>query len=170
MWNIPTEERLAKIPKLYETEHVPLKDKLIYLHFFIGGCDWYIAEFDGVDIFFGFAILNNDYEMAEWGYVSISELKDIKIQGWLEVDCETEEIWQICKASEIEKIRIAHGWLKEKETRQDISKEEELILKVKAGHFRDFQSLFSEVTSFYSEFFGIDPYPIWQEANGNKTT
>ena len=43
MWNIPSEERLKRIPRLYETEKVPLKDKLIYLHFFIGGCDWYIA-------------------------------------------------------------------------------------------------------------------------------
>jgi hypothetical protein len=69
MWNEPTKERLATIPRLYETENIPIKDKPIYLHFFIGGCDWYIAEFDGDDIFFGFAILNNDYEMAEWGYV-----------------------------------------------------------------------------------------------------
>jgi len=64
MWNQPTRQRLAKIPKLYETENIPLKDKLIYLHFFIGDCDWYIAEFDG-DLFWGFAILNGDYEMAE---------------------------------------------------------------------------------------------------------
>ena len=40
MWNTPTTDRLSKIPKLYETEHIPLQDKLIYLHFFIGGCDW----------------------------------------------------------------------------------------------------------------------------------
>ena len=81
-----------------------------HLHFFIGGCDWYIAEYDGKDTFFGFAILNNDDEMAEWGYVSFRELKEIRIDGWLEVDCETEELWQIRKASEIEKIRKAHGW------------------------------------------------------------
>ena len=43
MWNEPTKEQLAKIPGLYETEGIPLKDKLIYLHFFIGGCDWYVA-------------------------------------------------------------------------------------------------------------------------------
>ena len=60
MWNEPNKERLEKLPKLYETEHTPLKDKLIHLHFFIGGSDWYIAEFDGKDLFFGFAILNND--------------------------------------------------------------------------------------------------------------
>ena len=168
MWNKPTKERLSKIPGLYETEHIPLKDKEIHLHLFIGGSDWYIAEYDGEDIFFGFAILNNDFQNAEWGYCSFSELKSIKI-GWLEVDCEIEEVWKVRRTSEIDKIRIAHGWLKEKESPRDISKEEELVLKVKAGHFIDFQSLFDEVTSFYSDFFGIDPYPIWEVVNGHET-
>jgi hypothetical protein len=166
MWNEPTKKRLAKIPKLYETENIPLKDKLIHLHFFIGGCDWYIAEFDGDDTFFGFAILNNDYEMAEWGYVSFRELKSIKIDGWLEVDCEVEEIWQVKKAIEIDKIRIAQGWLKKENTSQNISKEQELIMKVRAGHFEHFQDLFAEVTSPYSDFFGLDPYKAWE----NKET
>ena len=105
MWNTPSKERLAKIPKLYETEHIPLKDKLIYLHFFIAGCDWYIAEYDGNDLFWGFAILNNDHHNAEWGYISFNELKALKLK-WLEVDCETEEVWQILRASEIDKIKI----------------------------------------------------------------
>lgn len=43
MWNEPGREQLSKIPRLYGTENVSLKDKLIYLHFFIGECDWYIA-------------------------------------------------------------------------------------------------------------------------------
>ena len=110
MWNIPNKKRLGEIPKLYETENTPLKDKLIHLHFFIAGCDWYIAEYDGEDLFWGFAILNNDYEMAEWGYISFSEMKSIKLKGWLEVDCETEEAWEVRKASEIEKIKKAQGW------------------------------------------------------------
>ena len=110
MWNTPTTDRLSKIPKLYETEHIPLQEKLIYLHFFIGGCDWYIAEFDGEDLFWGFAILNDDFQNAEWGYISFSELKSIKVGGWLEIDCELEEFWVVQKASEIEKIRKAHGW------------------------------------------------------------
>ena len=50
MWNIPTEERLAKIPRLYEIKEAKLADKLIRLHFFLGGCDWYIAEYDGDDM------------------------------------------------------------------------------------------------------------------------
>ena len=170
MWNEPTKERLAKIPKLYETENIPIKDKPIYLHFFIGGCDWYIAEHehDG-DLFWGFAILNSDYEMAEWGYVSFSELKSIKIDSWLEVDCELEEIWEVKKAIEVDKIRIAQGWLKENDAPKNVPKEKELILKVKAGHFEHFQDLFAEVTSPYSDYFGIDPYPIWEVGHENET-
>ena len=122
MWNIPTKERLSRIPKLYETEHVPLKEKLIVLHFFIAGCDWYIAEYDGDDIFWGFAILNEDYELAEWGYVSFSELKSIKLKGWLEVDCEVEDAWLVKKAREVDKIRIAHGWLKDNENPPNMSR------------------------------------------------
>lgn len=168
MWNEPAKERLSKIPKLYETEDVPLQEKLICLHFFIGGCDWYIAEFDGQDMFWGYAILNNDFDMAEWGYVSFKELKEINING-IEIDCELEEIWQVKKTIEIDKIRIASGWLKENNAQQNISKKEELILKVKAGHFHDFQDLFAEVTSPYSDFFGMDPYPIWEVAHEHAT-
>jgi len=165
MWNIPAQQRLETIPRLYETEDIPLKDKLIYLHCFIGGCDWYIAEYDGEDLFWGFAILNNDLQNAEWGYISFGELKSIRIRNFLEIDCETEAVWQVRKASAIEKIRIAHGWPKDNEAPRENNKEQELVLKVKAGHFDHFQDLFSEVTSPYSEFFGIDPYPIWEEAH-----
>jgi hypothetical protein len=103
MWNTPTEKRLSKIPRLYETEHLQLKDKLIHLHFFIGGCDWYIAEYDGEDTFWGYAILNGDTEMAEWGFISFSELRAINI-GYAEIDCELN--WRIKPASEVCKIRI----------------------------------------------------------------
>ena len=113
MWNKPNEERLAKIPRLYETEQIPLAAKLIHLHFFLGGCDWYIAEYDGDDLFFGYAILNSDTENAEWGYISFTELKDLKAFGdvngnsmiFVEVDCELEEYWEVRPASAIDKIR-----------------------------------------------------------------
>ena len=110
MWNTPTKDRLSKIPRLYETEHIPLRDKLIHLHFFIGGCDWYVAEFDGEDLFWGFAILNGDLENAEWGYISFSELKSTKVNGWLEVDCEPEDHFPVRKVNEIAKICKANGW------------------------------------------------------------
>ena len=100
MWNTPSQERLDQIPRLYETEGTPLGDKLIYLHFFLGGCDWYIAEYDGEDIFFGYAILNGDIINAEWGYISFNELKNIKF-SFAEVDCELENFWHILPAREI---------------------------------------------------------------------
>ena len=112
MWNKPSRERLSKIPKLYETEAVPLGEKLIYLHFFIAGCDWYACEYDDEDVFFGFVILNGDYEMAEWGYFSLADLKNINIHG-MEIDCELEELWIVRRAVEIDKIRIASGWSRE---------------------------------------------------------
>lgn len=114
MWNQPSAERLSTIPNLYETDHIKLKDKLIYLHCFIGSCDWYIAEYSpDEDLFFGYAILNGDTEMAEWGYISFIELRELKAFGqvidgsvcFMEVDCELEELWVVKPASEIDQIR-----------------------------------------------------------------
>ena len=104
MWNTPSLERLLTIPKLYETESTELADKKIYLHFFLGSCDWYIAEYDGEDTFWGYAILNGDDQNAEWGYISFSELKEIKV-GYIEIDCELEQLWRIKPASQIDKIK-----------------------------------------------------------------
>ena len=98
MWNPPTKKQLAKLPKLYATEKVKLENKMIRMHFFIGSSDWYIAEFDGVDTFFGYAILNGDLQMAEWGYVSLRELKEIKV-GYVEVDREIH--WKPKKFSKV---------------------------------------------------------------------
>jgi len=97
MWNMPTKAGLAKLPSFYETEKIDCNDKIIYLHFFIAGCDWYAAEFDGQDIFFGFVNLN-DAQNAEWGYFSLSELVEINING---VEIDTDLHWQTKKFSEI---------------------------------------------------------------------
>ena len=105
MWTIPTQKQLDTIPRLYETEDIPTKDKLVYLHFFIFACDWYIIEYDGYNRFFGYAILNGDTQCAEWGYISFNELKSINING-VEVDCETELSWHIRPASEVVKIQL----------------------------------------------------------------
>jgi hypothetical protein len=109
MWNEPSKELLETIPRLYETESIPLKEKQIHLHFFIADCDWYVAEFDGNDMFWGFAILNNDYFNAEWGYFCLSELKSINLHG-IEIECELKEYFPIQKASEIHKICKGNNW------------------------------------------------------------
>jgi len=100
MWCIPDQKRLDAIPKLYSTEDIPFKDTLIYLHFFIFGCDWYVAEFDGIDTLFGYAVINGDLELAEWGYFSFAELRNINIGGF-EVDCESDLFWKIKPFGEI---------------------------------------------------------------------
>lgn len=108
MWNKPTEKELRRIPAVYSTENTSLKEKMIHAHFFIGGSDWYAAEYNPEEqLFFGFAILNNDDEMAEWGYFSLQELAELKIK-FLEVDRDLH--FDPIKAKDIERIRIAQGW------------------------------------------------------------
>jgi len=108
MWNEPTPDELWVIPAMYATEETPCEDKIIYMHFFIGGCDWYVAEFDGGDSFFGFAILSNDLANAEWGYFSLSELKRLRCLG-IEVDRDLH--WKVRAAKEVEKITLSQGGL-----------------------------------------------------------
>ena len=113
MWNEPSKELLARLPRLYETEGTELEDKIIHLHFFMGGCHWYIAEYDGDDIFFGYANLN-DPEMAEWGYLSFQEFKDLQIEvpahkngrlvGNVPIQVDRELPWRPKKFSEITKL------------------------------------------------------------------
>lgn len=104
MWNEPTPRQLAKIPKLYETEGTPVGEKVIYEHFFIGNSDLYVAEYDRDDIFFGYAILGGDREMAEWGYVSYRELRELNIPPGIEIERDLN--WKARKAGEIEKIGV----------------------------------------------------------------
>ena len=97
MWNKPSQEQLGKVPGLYQTENVELEDKILDMHFFIGGCDWYAAEYDGEDIFFGFVNLN-DPQNAEWGYFSLKELDEINIKG---IGVDNDLHWQLKRFSEI---------------------------------------------------------------------
>jgi hypothetical protein len=74
---------ILNMPVTYETEEV--SDKIAQLHYFSASSDWYIIELDKGDAddedkfiqkqAFGFAILNNDYEMSEYGYMNIDEIK-----------------------------------------------------------------------------------------------
>ena len=108
MFNEPASAQLASIPRLYQTEDIPLKQKLIHLHFFIGGTDFFICEYNGTDTFWGFVILNGDYEMAEFGYINFDELESIRVNGWQEIDCDL--YWKTRPANQVDKICIAQGW------------------------------------------------------------
>jgi len=108
MWNKPSVSELSALPRLYASEDTPLKEKIIHMHFFIGGCDWYATEYDSEEqLFFGFAILNNDLEMAEWGYFSLQELAELKV-SFVEVDRDLH--WTPTQAQNVERICEAQGW------------------------------------------------------------
>ena len=106
MWNEPTPQALQQLPRLYQTEHVHLEDKIIHMHFFLGGCDWYMAEYDPKDRrFFGYVNLNNPAN-AEWDYTSYDELRAVNIQGF-EVDRDLLLATQTCHnhASHVKGLR-----------------------------------------------------------------
>lgn len=87
---------IDEMPGTYETEDIKTPDKIIYLHYFNNDSHWYIIEKDkgqsrkeekeaGLEYgrqyqAYGYAILNGDLEMAEWGYVNIEELREFDAQ------------------------------------------------------------------------------------------
>jgi hypothetical protein len=108
-------ENIADIPALYSTEEVALRDKVIHLHYFLGDCDWYIAELDpATGLAFGYAILHGDEYGAEWGYSSTVEMESLKLSiGDFDTIVERDLDWQAKSFSEItmpwmaEAIRLA---------------------------------------------------------------
>lgn len=70
------EHRINTMPQSYETDGQG--DKAIaYLHYFVGGCDWYITEKDmetEQHQAFGLACIHE----VELGYISIEELKNTR--------------------------------------------------------------------------------------------
>ncbi len=105
MWNEPAPDDLRKLPLLYATEGLAWPEKIIHEHFFLGACDWFMAEFcPDRRLFFGFVILHGDLVNAEWGYVSLDELRSVSLQG-LEID--RDRYWTPKPAAGIRLIRAA---------------------------------------------------------------
>lgn len=98
MFNPPTPKQLQKIPSLYSQENV--KDKKIYMKFFIGADTWYIAEinhkptptgYSPFTLMFAYHV-NERTKEGEWGYVSLEELKRIRVKGFIQVDRDLYEV------------------------------------------------------------------------------
>ena len=102
MLDMPSKEMLDSLPPLYATANIPVAEKLIYLHFYFGDCHWLVCEFDGEDLFFGYAILHGDMQNAEWGYFSLNELAEIDFNGF-QVCCNQD--WEPTPVSEIPMLR-----------------------------------------------------------------
>lgn len=107
MLNTPTEAQLASIPGLYQTEHISTEERLVYAHFHLFDSHWFILETDGIDTMFGFCILNGDLLNSGYGYVSLTDLKQIKVLGQFEVTF--DPYWEPKPAGQIELIRLAGG-------------------------------------------------------------
>lgn len=70
-----TKEVAKKMPKLYDTEHEPLEDKIALVKFFhpASNWTWYGIEFDGNDLFWGLVAGHE----TEFGYFSLKELSQL---------------------------------------------------------------------------------------------
>jgi hypothetical protein len=67
-----------QLPPLYAQDGDP--NAKAYVKFFdpMGAGTWYASEFDGEDLFFGFADLGMGPGYAELGYFSLKELESVK--------------------------------------------------------------------------------------------
>jgi hypothetical protein len=92
---------------------------VIHLHFFLGNNDWYIAEYGGKDTFFGFVCLNGWTDCAEWGYISYTELRELRVKQPIGIDgqrmfipleVDRDLYWESKKAIDVPLIRECQGW------------------------------------------------------------
>lgn len=86
MINIPITEQLNRLPRLNETERILLEEKIVHLHFQVDQSHWWAMKWDREDTFFGYVLLNGCSLDAKFGYFTLSELQEIKVEGWLEVE------------------------------------------------------------------------------------
>ena len=55
------------------------KEHPAIFHYFFGGSDFYVCEYDPKDgLMFGYGILNGDLQNSEWGYFSVLEFAQSK--------------------------------------------------------------------------------------------
>jgi len=78
---------LQKCPKINGT--VKMKEHPAIFHYFYGGCDSYICEYNPEQgLMYGYVILNGDLQNSEWGYISLEEYTDSQ---YLNIDYHFEE-------------------------------------------------------------------------------
>ncbi|MEQ1916574.1 MAG: DUF2958 domain-containing protein, partial [Gallionella sp.] len=83
---------IETMPKTYQTDRQD--DPVVYLHYFKGGCDWYITELDfEAEQLQAFGKADLGMGFPELGYISIVEL--------LECGVELDLHWPVRKLSEI---------------------------------------------------------------------
>jgi hypothetical protein len=116
-------ERLRKVieemPETRGTEGIETPDKIVYLHYFTGGSNWYVVEKDiGAEgekepikqyQAYGYVILNQDEQNAEWGYVDIETLKKSNVE--LDFHWDPKPFSEVIKKEEPEEPE-SEDWLR----------------------------------------------------------
>lgn len=79
-----TKANRKALPKLYSSEHLPAGEAFAQVKFFnpTGAGTWYATEFDGHNIFFGMA----DIQEPELGYFNLTELSAFRGQMGLPIE------------------------------------------------------------------------------------
>ena len=94
-----------EIPPLGATDETKAANKLIPLHYFSAGGDWWVAELDReAGEAFGYVKLTAYPEGAEWGYFDLAELEQLNVLHGL-VIIERDLYWTPRKFSEIAEAR-----------------------------------------------------------------
>lgn len=72
-----TKTQTASLPKLYETEAVPLSEKVVRAKLFhpVSQWTWYVIEYDGQDTCWGLVVGHE----TEFGYFSLQELSQLSV-------------------------------------------------------------------------------------------
>ena len=73
-----TAETRSRLPALYVTENDP--DAKAVLKLFLPGTrwTWYVSEFDGDDLLYGYVLSGLERRFDECGYSSLSELESLR--------------------------------------------------------------------------------------------
>lgn len=118
MINRPTESELLKLANIEIDKNTPPEDRVIYLHFFLDGCHWYMAKYDPeTRLFFGYIVPHSDYRNARWDYFSFDKL--CRMKGKIHSRVVRNIDWKPIRAIEVGNIRDAYAW------RKDLNEEQE---------------------------------------------
>lgn len=105
---IPADDVLSSWPDLYATERTRIADKVVYAHFFVGCCNWWLVELDQEDnrLSFGYVCLG-DPQLAEWGYFDLGELAEVMVQhpAGLRLVVERDLHWTPTRFAEIKEAQ-----------------------------------------------------------------
>jgi hypothetical protein len=95
--NLIPESLINRIPKLYDTEHEADPMVCVKLFFPDFHWTWYIIEYDGDDLCFGW--VHGDF--PELGYFRLSELKQVR--GAFGCCIQRDLYFQPCRLSEVQR-------------------------------------------------------------------